>query len=595
MDDFYKKYWLTKKSKKSNNHPTVTPARFFKEWIDFQLFPKQMIPVKKVFTPDYKQLSNINEFVIAWGKRGGKDSLIANLLTYIIYFLINSGHPQEILGIKEGENIDIVNVSFDESQAKSVFFDRFAYRVRRTINPMTGKNFFEEQGMNLDRDIQSSVILFPGNIRAFSLNSLRYKGEGKNIVFAVFDEIAQFRFDKADAIRRHIKTTAQATCPRFYKLFYISFLTSGNDYMAHLVNRAEKNEIPHCFYMREATWNLRSVMNTPKGLERYTVKKADFKNFYDEDPENARLMFECKIPKTRKNSFIKQPEKILESIGYVKIDGKKVYRESPLVENKVLVYDDELATLEFEKWFKPFSVWEVWRLEKEYRINPSAFLKQQIEIIKEYHSNSEYFVGIDLSRGVVDCAGIVLGHRYYVLDKIKLYIDLMLAVRARKGQEIDMGLILDFVINRLHYGNQKYGGKHFNIQRIGSDAWNSNLFLNLCERENIEAETISLERTTIPYNTLKDFVYSQDINYYGYPPFLREMEELIINEKGKIDHPAHSDRRMKEEGLPKGSKDISDPVAIICYLATQDSEEGGIAWGSNRITDDKTTYYAEDV
>jgi len=487
----------------------------------------------------------------------GKDFLISNLLTYIVYYLLKQPDPSEFLGLKSREPIDIVNVSFDETQAKTVFFERFKNRIKNCINPITKKNFFEEQGMDLSRDIQKNSIIFPKNITAYSLNSVKFKAEGKNVVFAVFDEIAQFRFDKAEAIRRHIKTTAKATCPKFFKLFYISFLTNGSDYMAHLLEKAEKGEIPKCLYMRESTWSVRSQRGCPKELKPYIVNRSTFQDEFDEDQENAMLMFECKIPKTRGSSFIKRPEKILQSVGYIlDQNGEKIFREDPRVnQENIIVYDDELKDLEFESWFKPYYTWEIWQLEKQYEIQPSESLERQMIQLKERQQTAEYYIHIDLSRGVVDSAGIGLAHRYYIMDRVKIYIDLLLAIRARKGQEIDMSKILDFILLRLHKGKVSLGGLGFHIHKITSDGWNSSLFLNLCERENIDSQLISLERTTAPYNTFKDFIYKQDINYYPYAPLLREVEELIITDKGKINHPRTSRRRMKEEGLSRGSKD----------------------------------------
>jgi len=749
LNSFYKDFWKQKTKSKSND--IVSPTNFFKNWTHAPLFPKQMIPVDKTFTNDYKSLStNINELVIGFGKRcldgstklkdeetnreytikelsekkkaisiksvkvigsnqkgwpkgrvvtqktgvpfykgkskiyrvktesgkeilvgghhrflsksgwkeikdlkvkeeimvskapneslskeqekqrknkiskkmkmltwdkiteieyvgendiydlevpetntyiaqgfvshnSGKDFLISNLLTYILYFLLKQSDPAEFLGLKSGEPIDIVNVSFDEPQAKTVFFKRLKNRIKGCINPETKRNFFEEQGMDLNRDIQKNSIIFPKNITAYSLNSVKFKAEGKNVVFAIFDEIAQFRFDKADAIRRHIKTTAKATCPKFFKLFYISFLTNGNDYMANLLEKAEKGEMPKTFYMRESTWNVRSQRGCPKELKPYIVHRSTYQDEFDEDQENSTLMFECKVPKTRKSSFIKRPEKILQSVGYIlDQNGEKIFREDPRIENeKIIVYDDELKDLEFESWFRPFYTWEIWQLERQYDIQPSEELENQIIKLKERQQTAEYYTHIDLSRGVVDSAGIGLGHRYYIMDRIKIYIDLILAIRARKEQEIDMSKILDFILLRLHKGKKSLGGLGFNIQKITSDGWNSSLFLNLCERENMEAELISLERTTAPYNTFKDFIYKQGINYYPYPPLLRETEELIITDNGKIQHPRSSRRRMKEEGLSKGSKDCSDCCSGLSYSMTQDSEEGDMAWTSD--------------
>jgi hypothetical protein len=502
----------------------------------------------------------------------GKDVVISTQIILNIVWLLHLKNPQKYLGIKDGEPIDIVNIAFDADCATSVFFEKLKRLVRETKNPATGQNFFEEQGMDINKAVQENKILFPKNIRAFSANSTKYKLEGKNIVLAVFDEIAQFRFDRAEAIRKHIKSSAKPTCPKYYKLFYISFLTSGNDYMAHLLDMSEKGD-GKMYYDRSATWEVRSEINCPEELKPYIVKKSEFGDEYDEDPETAMLMYECKIPKVFANSFIRQPQRILDCIG--KIDDE-TFRSSPIIEPENIWSYNPLEE-EFEPWFKPYTTELIWKLQQEYEKNPSNALEEKIKFEKDLHSNGEYYVHLDLSRGVVDCGGLVLGHKYRVLDQNKLYIDLMLQIRADKtidkNAEIDMTQLLDFVIKVLK------NKLKFPISNLSADGWNSALFFNICEKENIPCELVSLEKNNIPYETLKTFIYSGNINFYPYQVAIRELTELIIENK-KVNHPRKSQWRMKEEGLPLGSKEISDSLSGVAYSSTKDDDEGGLSYAS---------------
>lgn len=411
-------------------------------------------------------------------------------------------------------------------------------------------------------------------------NSKEFKAEGKNVVFAVFDEIGSFRFDKAEKIRRHIKSTAKPTCPHFYKLFYISFLTSGNDYMAYLLSKAR--EMKSIFFDRGATWDIRSGRNCTQELKKYVVHKADYQDEFDEDPSSAMLMYECKVPKFKSNAFIKRPERITQCanmerpIPFVGLDRTiEEATDNPYDE----FWTTNLLAEELEPWFKPNYTWEMSRLEKDYENNPTSEISARLAIEKERHSNADYFVHIDLSRGIVDCAGLVMGHKYKILDKTKIYIDLAIQIRAPKSedsttQEIDMETILDFVIDTLHKK------KRFNIVQLTADGWNSALFLSMCNKNGIPAEILSVDRNTIPYETLKDFIYREDISYYFYPPLIRELTELENKPNKKIDHPANSQWRMREEKLPRGSKDVSDCVAGVVYKIIEETDEEPLGYGA---------------
>ena len=557
----------------------VAPSVFFRDWLKTPLYPRQQKAVDAVFIKNGEDISSsFNEFILAWGKGSGKDLTIANLLCYIVYWLCCLNDPSEYLGIKSGEPIDIVNVSFDAEQAKSVFFEKFTRKIKDAINPITGINFFESIGMNLDKEILKDSVLFPKNIRCWSLNSKEFKAEGKNVVFGIFDEIATFRFDKAVDIHKHIKTSARTRCPKYYKLFFISYLTSANDYLAYLIDKAESGAT-NTYFDRAATWDIRNIETSPEELKKYTVKKDTYKDEFDEDPSTAMLMYECKIPKFRANNFIKKASKITDCIN--------MDRPSPIIfpesiegeDNYQVCWTRDILSEELEPWFKPHTTYEIQQMLKEYELNPSESLESKIKIERERHSSCNYHAHIDLSRGVVDCAALVLSHPYTILDKQKIYVDLMLQIRApfqddEGPKEIDLESILDFIIKIL------YKKLKFPIVKITADGWNSKLFLNICEKYNIEAKVISLEKDTGPYDTLKDYIYREDICLYMYSPAIRELTELIVTDKKKIDHPRKSKWRMRDEGLNLGSKDIADCLAGIAASISEENDDSPlVGWG----------------
>ena len=194
----------------------VTPQEFFNNWLKMPLFPAQYSIVNHVFTPDYKDFrTDINELMIQWGEGSGKNTACARSLAYIAYWLTCLYNPQEYLKIGKNTPIVLCNVSFREEHASGIFFKQFTTCLKNTINPATGKNWFEEQGMDLreGKDIQTRKVIFPNHIEATSESSIRYTAEGKNVLVAVFDEIAEFRYDKAKALYNNLKNTAFSRFP----------------------------------------------------------------------------------------------------------------------------------------------------------------------------------------------------------------------------------------------------------------------------------------------------------------------------------------------------------------------------------------------
>jgi len=505
-----------------------------------------------------------NEAQLLWGKGSGKDFISTRLLAYIGYWLKCLRNPQKYFGIAEGTPIDFANVSINGEQAKEVFFKEFVSTLKRTTNPNTGKNWFSEHGMDLrdDQDIQKRKVVFStegeSNITAYSLDSERYTGEGKNILVAVFDEVGAFRVAKAKELHTNIQDTQTSRFPRHRKLILISYLYDENDFM-QIRWKETANDVDVFHSGPKATCDMNPYR-----------KKEDFKKKYEKDPEGAERVYECKGNSSRKNRYFKNKEKIR---GLINQD-----RTCPIIEESLTYYDDELSTIAFKKWFIGGVTEELHNISKKLddTNNQNEELRNKLldvyRMIKTAHNSAVYGVHVDLAKGSRgDCAGFTLGHLYPVESQFSktvevekgFYIDLMMQLKTKdQYSEIQFERLHQFIYRLIDE-------LRFNIKIVTFDGWQSVSSIQTMNARGIESKVVSVDKDTRAFDLLKELLYKSSIgnrhlNYYHYNPFLRELEELKF-ENGKIDHPEMSIKRDAEEGDSRGSKDVADSAAGCAF------------------------------
>jgi hypothetical protein len=187
-------------------------------------------------------------------------------------------------------------------------------------------------------------------------------------------------------------------------------------------------------------------------------------------------------------------------------------------------------------------------------------------------SGVRYFMHFDLSKNR-DATGIALAHRTPMHRTI---VDFMLRIEARMGRNIDYGkLRSDFVYELTSRG--------FHIQMISYDIFQSEETQQILREKGYETQHVSADKSPLAYDTLIEQILSNTpeqryIDYYAYPPFIRELEELKLVSGLKYDHPAKS-----RTGQP-GSKDVSDAVACAILSAMQyDAEHPAIPAGTLKV------------
>ena len=555
----------------------VPPKEFFEVWLKQPLFPMQYEVLNQVFTNNYMDWNtSINEIILAFGEGAGKDFTIVRTLTYVCYWLCCLNNPQEYFRVGRDTPIVIANMSVNEDHAKDVFFSQFTTCLRSVINPATGNNFFEELGVDLreGKDIQTRKVELPNHITAYALDSSKYAGEGKNILFAVFDEIAEFRFDKAKQRYENLKNTAFSRFPEHYKIAMLSYPRDEYDFLMTHMKEVQNwpEELKSKVYIKVAApWEVRSKEGAHPDLIRKRLyrTKADYIQMYRTDPIDAMRRYECKFPETGINRFLKKFDIVLSKC--VNFD-----RPSPFVwesigkEKEIYLTEKELNEITLQPWFKNAYTYEIYQLEQKLLERPNdEQLKKKLDLEIQKHENAQYFVHIDLSRGIKDCAGLAIIHPYFISPTITgYYVDLVIQIRPEET-EIDFEEIRRFIF--------MLNDKGFDIAKVTLDGFQSVDFSQIIKKRGIDSDIISVDRSRKPYDTFKSLLYQGKVNMYNYLVLVRELKELIVTPKGKVDHPEESQQRLKEEGLKEGSKDCSDAVCGAIYTAVLQETEFGPA------------------
>ena len=516
----------------------VSPKDFFDRYLKEPAYPKQLEFVEEVLGTTGKGWDETyNEGIALVGKGGGKDRTNAKMMVYLCYKLLCMRNPQRFLELGVDSAIDLGNVSLNSRLARDVFFKNFRTLLKHVKNPVTGRNWFTEKGIDLNKSIQTREVKFPKSITVYSLDSEEYTGEGLNLLVVVFDEVGGFPSAKAEELYDALKKTQRSRYPQKHKTLLISYPREQNDFMMIRYNQAPQES--STYRVRAATWDW-----------NITKKKEDFIEDYVKDAVKARRVYECLVT-AGENTFIYDKEQLVVNFT----NG----RENPCLNEEL--WTDNLLNLKFKPWFVP----EVGR---------------------------SYFVHVDLAKGQKggDCAGFALGHYkkdlYTQLTRRKIealktqdnlvdvekynkqmhggvIIDLALQLRAREGKELEFEEIRHFIISLKERG--------FRIKKVTYDGWQSVGELQMLNKAGFNAETQSVDKDRIAYDTLKDLILKGVFPMYKHPILQRELDELVkVNEK--VDHPPSSGLRPQTDKIANnaGSKDVSDATAGVVRLCQEE-------------------------
>lgn len=171
-----------------------------------------------------------------------------------------------------------------------------------------------------------------------------------------------------------------------------------------------------------------------------------------------------------------------------------------------------------------------------------------------------YFIHFDLSKNR-DATGIALVHRE---ANGTIVVDFMLRYEAEVGKNISFSFLRETYV----YAFTQRG---FHIECVTYDGFQSDETRQVLEEKGYATDYVSADRDTAAYDTLIDLLLNKRLDFYQYPPFIREMEELKLVNGIKYDHP-----KKGRDGKP-GSKDVADAVACAAWKAIDYALENPVA------------------
>jgi len=155
-------------------------------------------------------------------------------------------------------------------------------------------------------------------------------------------------------------------------------------------------------------------------------------------------------------------------------------------------------------------------------------------------SGRSYVFHIDLGH-TRDACGVAIGHR----EGPHVKLDLVWRIAPGDGREVNFAAVRDAILALRNRG--------FRFSRGSYDGWQSVDSIQIMNRKGIECDVLSIDRNLEPYDTLLEGVNQGTVHYPEHPVLIHELRNLEMVKGKKVDHP------------PKGSKDLADACAGVCY------------------------------
>ena len=459
--------------------------------------------VLNTLTEAFDPEAGYSEIAACWGIGTGKSFATSIALSYLAYRLLCLNDPQDYYGLAPGSEIAVVNFSINATQAKRVVFGEVLARINHAP-------CFKQKGFQRNPKINSelrwpdkNIIIFPGNSQAES-------AIGYNVLAAAMDEAAFLpdvektgrvagrasagHYDAAEELYRalHSRLTSRGGNWRWIRdglLLMISSPCHVDDFMERKL--LEAKTASHIYATRVPTW---------KG---WVKQRLSGKTFLDPvlGPVPVEYEYDFKV----------RPEMARRDLGAVPCEALQGYfTEMGKVE------EAKDATLP--------------------DLMQGIYLREGIEFGPEPR-----FVHIDLGISH-DRAGFAVAH----WNGQKLVFDILTYFEAAdfESGEVDLEHIRELLFA------MRNAGCRFSV--VSYDGFQSVDSRQLLKKAHIPSEYLSVDKTTQPYDDLKELLYNGQVAIPATDRsemFWQEARRLELVKGKKIDHPV------------RGSKDVSDAAA----------------------------------
>lgn len=532
------------------------------------MWPKLQEDFVELFEGEYSEA--ILTGSLGWGK-----SFFATCgLCYVLYQMSCLASPQEVYGLAKGTSLVIAILSATREAARRVplaelgsklqlspyFKEKCPYKIAQTMYEI---RFPTKKMMVVAGSTASAAI--GTNVFSGFLDEMAFMGGRRQL-----DKTGRLvEVDKSEVLTKAIVRRMKSRFMRAGKLPGLMFLVSSKEkpvsFIEQKIEDARSGQAPDVFLRDYSTWDVKPRDNFSGTTFQIAVGSETVRSKIDPTEDDIAWYNDAQlriidVPEEYRVDFESDLEGALRDIAGIATESVSlfIHRREKIVE----AIDESLASpLDVEEWMSgdPLEFW--WeRVAIPYeRTIPGGFKEKAWRPIR--HPGAARYVHIDLSL-VGDCAGVVIAHNAGFTEVIRrdaggesftevapvIETDLMLRVIPPPGDEIFLGDIRGIV-----YEFQAHG---FIISYATMDSYQSADTRQQFKHRGIESDVLSVDKTTIPYETMKVALYEGRLRLQDNVTIQRELRGLQRVQKTKgvipkfmIDHPA------------KGSKDVADGLA----------------------------------
>lgn len=483
----------------------------------------------------------------------GKTTFASIALPYMTHWVLCLRDPQDFFNLLPGSRIAFMQMSTSEDQAKEVVFGDIKARIENSdwfVNNYPHDPKFTNQ------------IRFPKDIWVLPGDSAETTFEGYNILGGILDEMDSHKVTKdKDYAEQGYNTINSRIASRFTDektnrnlglLICVGQMKKGVGFAASKYQEFLSD--PDAYVVRQTIWE-------SFGWQRYQNEDGTRDSFFYDTrrkeivaPEAALLINSdnvIEIPEAYRNQFMNKPELALRDLAGI----------PPSVKDPFISLADKV-TLCVDKWVE--------RVNADSPVTDSPTRPDFFDWFKAVSDARRRAIHIDLAySGDGDACGIAMGHVSKLVDidnEIKPYIiiDCILRMRAPAGQEIMLSAIRQYIYT-LRYD------LNFKIKTISLDGFQSIDTKQQLRKRKFWVEDLSVDKTTGPYEDLREAIYEERIEFPKYMTFLNRgdtklveiaVKELLeLQDTGrKVDHPAG------------GSKDVADALAGVTFTLMGDRQ-----------------------
>lgn len=557
------------------------------------LWPRLRADMIELFEGDYYE--GALGGAIGWGK-----SFFATCaMAYTIYQMSCLRSPQKTYGIDSGSFIYIAMLSVTEKVARRV-------AVNELIGKIEHSRYFKEH-FPLRAAPSQLEIKFPNQIQVVAGSTGSSAIIGLN-VFAGFIDESSFmgdakevdrsgKFIAADNGEKIYKSIIRRMKSRFQRagrlpgvLLTVSSKERPGAFIEKRIREAREQDDKHFFVREYATWDVKPTDDFSPGIFKVVAgnDKIQSRILMGDDPKEEERFREMglqiiEVPVDYRMDFERDIDGSLRDVAGIATEAV-----SPFMQRTDTIFEAVDPTLPIgtrddggtpiEEWVANAPLQIQWPLVAQQfeRKLTGGFVEVAWRPLR--HPNAIRYVHIDPSL-TGDATGLAIAHvanwtevtrrdfggdEYTELAPV-LETDLLLRIIPPPGDEILLSDVRSIVYQFIEHG--------FQVGYVSMDQYQSADALQQFRKRGIEAELVSVDRTTEPYDVLKGAFYEKRLRTQRHEYLAIELRNLqrvpTSGGRVKIDHPKLMTGPRGNQ--VRGSKDLADALSGVVYSITQRS------------------------